>query len=203
MLKYLHNSFHKGDHNVKRIAVYCGAASGNEKIYQDATLELADWLVSNNLELIYGGGRVGLMGMLATEVRSEGGYVHGIITQELFDRGTAFEDCELQIVSDMSVRKKRMLDLSDGCIALPGGPGTLEEIIEAFSWARLGDNENPSAFFNVNGYYDPLKNMFDQMTNKGFLSSEDREKLLFSDSLDQIHSFMESYVPPKIRTYTK
>ncbi|MFD1418601.1 LOG family protein [Companilactobacillus keshanensis] len=188
---------------MKRIAVYCGAASGNEKIYQDATLELADWLVSNNLELIYGGGRVGLMGMLATEVRSEGGYVHGIITQELFDRGTAFEDCELQIVSDMSVRKKRMLDLSDGCIALPGGPGTLEEIIEAFSWARLGDNENPSAFFNVNGYYDPLKNMFDQMTNKGFLSSEDREKLLFSDSLDQIHSFMESYVPPKIRTYTK
>lgn len=202
MLKYLHNSFHKGDHDLKRIAVYCGAASGNEKIYQEATLQLADWLVDNDLELVYGGGKVGLMGMLAGEVRNKGGNVHGIITQELFDRGTAFEDCDLQIVPDMSVRKKTMLDLSDGCIALPGGPGTLEEIIEAFSWARLGDNENPSAFFNVKGYYDPLKTMFDQMTSKEFLSSEDREKLLFSDSLDDIREFMENYVPPKIRTYT-
>lgn len=188
---------------MKKIAVYCGASSGNDKIYQDAALQLADWLVANDLELVYGGGKVGLMGMLANEVRSQDGIVHGVITQELYDRGTAFEDCDLQIVSDMSVRKKTMLDLSDGCIALPGGPGTLEEIIEAFSWARLGDNNNPSVFFNVAGYYDPLKTMFDQMTAKEFLSAEDREKLLFSNSLDSIYQFMENYVPPKIRTYTK
>lgn len=188
---------------MKKIAVYCGAASGNEKIYQEAALQLADWLVANDLELVYGGGKVGLMGILASEVRLQGGIVHGVITKELYDRGTAFEDCDLQIASDMSVRKRTMLDLSDGCIALPGGPGTLEEIIEAFSWARLGDNNNPSAFFNVEGYYDPLKTMFDQMTDKEFLSVEDREKLLFSDSLDNIYQFMENYIPPKIRTYTK
>ncbi len=203
MLKYFHNSINKGDHNLKKIAVYCGAASGNDKIYQKSALQLADWLVANDLELVYGGGKVGLMGILASEVRLQGGIVHGVITQELYDRKTAFKDCDLQIVSDMSVRKKTMLDLSDGCIALPGGPGTLEEIIEAFSWARLGDNSNPSAFFNVAGYYDPLKTMFDQMTNKEFLSVEDREKLLFSDSLDNIYHFMENYIPPKIRTYAK
>ncbi|KRK73751.1 hypothetical protein FC16_GL000596 [Loigolactobacillus coryniformis subsp. torquens DSM 20004 = KCTC 3535] len=188
--------------NLKRIAVYCGAAAGNDPAYQQATLQLADWLVANQLELVYGGGGVGLMGLLANEVLTAGGKVHGVMPKELADRGAALTKLtDLQIVANMSVRKQTMLTLADGCIALPGGPGTLEEIIEAFSWARIGDNDNPCVFYNVAGYYDPLRQMFDDMTAKGFLTPADRQKLLFSDSLAEILPFMNSYVPPKVRTY--
>lgn len=122
--------------------------------------------------------------------------------KELVNRGASFDELtDLKIVSNMSIRKQQMLELSDGCIALPGGPGTLEEIIEAFSWARLGDNNNPCVLYNVKGYFNPLKDMFDSMTDKGFLTSEDREKLLFSYSLDDIYKFMGDYIPPKIRRY--
>lgn len=189
---------------MKKIAVYCGASTGNDEIYQTATIQLGNYLVEHELELVYGGGGVGLMGTLASQVLEQGGQVHGIMPQELVDREAAFKKLtDLQIVPNMSARKQAMLDLSDGCIALPGGPGTLEEIIEAFSWARLGNNENPCVFYNVDGYYNSLKDMFDQMTQKAFLTVEDRQKLLFSDSLDQIFSFMENYIPPKIRKYTK
>lgn len=187
---------------MKRVAVYCGASAGNDRVYQKATIGLADWLVENDLELVYGGGGVGLMGLLAKEVLSSGGKVHGVMPQELVDRGAAFDGLtDLNVVTDISVRKQTMLELSDGCIALPGGPGTLEEIIDAFSWARLGNNPNPCVFYNVAGYYNPLKSMFDEMTDKNFLTAVDRKKLLFSDSLDEILNFMSSYVPPEIRTY--
>ncbi|MFC6179536.1 TIGR00730 family Rossman fold protein [Weissella sagaensis] len=187
---------------MKRIAVYCGATMGNDNAYQQATKQLADYLVEHNLELFYGGGGVGLMGMLANEVLTNGGKVHGIITEQLVQREVAFNKLtDLKVVESMSVRKDMMLKLSDACIALPGGPGTLEEIIEAFSWARLGNNPNPCVFFNVNGYYSPLEDMFDNMVITGFLTVADRQKLLFSDSLDEIFNFMAHYEPPQIRTY--
>ncbi|MFD1319313.1 LOG family protein [Loigolactobacillus zhaoyuanensis] len=187
---------------MQKIAVYCGAAPGNDPAYQAATVQLADWLVANHLELVYGGGGVGLMGLLANEVLDAGGQVHGVMAQELAERGAALTRLtDLKIVANMAVRKQTMLTLADGCIALPGGPGTLEEIIEAFSWARIGDNTNPCVFYNVAGYYDPLKQMFDDMTQKEFLTTTDRQKLLFTDSLAEILKFMNSYVPPKVRTY--
>ncbi|MFD0897506.1 LOG family protein [Loigolactobacillus binensis] len=188
---------------MKKIAVYCGAAAGNDPAYQQATIELGNYLAAHKLELVYGGGGVGLMGLLANQVLAAGGKVHGVMPQELVDRGAAFNKLtDLKIVANMSVRKQTMLTLADGCLALPGGPGTLEEIIEAFSWARLGNNPNPCVFYNVKGYYDPLKNMFDEMTTKEFLTTADRKKLLFSDSLTTIFAFMADYVPPKIRTYS-
>ncbi|WP_369403784.1 LOG family protein [Fructilactobacillus florum] len=101
----------------------------------------------------------------------------------------------------MAVRKQRMLDLSDACLALPGGPGTLEEIIEAFSWAVLGQSSNPCAFYNVDGYYTQLANMFDRMTADGYLTDDNRAKLYFSDSFSDIFNFMENYQQPKIREY--
>lgn len=187
---------------MKNIAVYCGASEGNDDTYVKAAIELADWLVDNDLNLVYGGGGVGLMGILATEVLTRGGNVYGIMPQELVDRGAAYEGLtDLKVVPDMSERKRLMLEMSDGSIALPGGPGTLEEIIEAFSWSRLGDNENPCVLYNVQGYYDYLKNMFDYMTKKGFLTRKDRSKLFFTDSLENAYTFMNSYIPPKIREY--
>lgn len=189
---------------MKSIAVYCGAATGNDQVYQQATKELGAWLAQHHLTLIYGGGRFGLMGIVAKAVLDHGGQVHGVITQELAERGAAYKTItQLDVVPNMSVRKNKMRHLSNGCIALPGGPGTLEEIAEAFSWARLGDNSDPCVFYNVAGYYDPLKTMFDQMTAKAFLTQEDRDKLLFSDDLDEIFEFMTHYQPPKIRTYNQ
>lgn len=187
---------------MKRVAVYCGAASGNDAVYQKAAKDLGTWLVSHHLELVYGGGRYGLMGTVAQSVLDQGGRVHGVITQELAERGASYKEItQLDIVPNMSVRKNKMMTLTDGCIALPGGPGTLEEMAQAFSWARLGDYADPCVFYDVAGYYQPLANMFDQMTEKAFLTKEDRQKLLFSEDLDEIFNFMNHYMPPKVRTY--
>lgn len=188
---------------MKKIAVYCGAASGNDARFQQATIELAHYLVENNFALVYGGGGVGLMGLLAKTVLQADGQVYGIMTKELVERGAALSELtNLQVVADMSERKQQMMDLSDGCIALPGGPGTLEEIFQSFSWTRLGDYTKPCVLYNVAGYYNTLQQMFEQMVAKGFLTTADFEKLLFSDSLDEIFAFMETYIPPQIRTYS-
>lgn len=187
---------------MKNIAVYCGASTGNNPAYQAAAIELGNYLASHNLELVYGGGGVGLMGILAAQVLDQGGKVHGIMPKALVEREAAFSRLtDLKVVDNMSTRKQAMMTLADGCIALPGGPGTLEEIIEAFSWARIGDNSSPCVFYNVAGYYDPLQEMFDNMTDKEFLTKSDRDKLLFSDSLTEIFDFMENYIPPTIRQY--
>ncbi|GAF35913.1 TIGR00730 family Rossman fold protein [Lentilactobacillus farraginis] len=190
---------------MKRIAVYCGASSGNNPAFAQAAIKLGDWLVDHHLELVYGGGGIGLMGTISKRVIERGGQVHGIMPKELVDRGAELVELaklsELTVVKNMSERKEQMMALSDGCIALPGGIGTLEEMSQAFSWARLGNNPNPCVFYNVANYYDPLKTMFDKMVENDFLTKNDRNKLLFSTSLDKIYTFMTTYVPPKIRNY--
>lgn len=108
----------------------------------------------------------------------------------------------LEIVDSMTVRKNKMISLGDCYIALPGGPGTLEEIAEVISWSRVGQNDNPCILFNQNGYYDSLARVYDEMVENGFLSIQDRERILFSDSLEEIEAFISSYVPPEIRQYT-
>lgn len=186
---------------IQKIAVYCGAATGNLPVYVKAATDLGRYLADHQLELVYGGGSVGLMAVLANTVIGAGGNVHGVMPKKLVDRGAAATNItDLTVVDNMSIRKQTMLDMADGCIALPGGPGTLEEIIEAYSWARIGDNPNPCALYNVNHYYDPLKTMFDQMVQQGFLTAEHRSKLLFADNLPEIFDFMNRYTPPTIRT---
>lgn len=190
---------------MKKIAVYCGASSGNSPIYSQSAIQLADWFIENHYDLIYGGGGVGLMGVISDRILKQGGLVRGVMTKQLVQRGAESPQLaslsELIVVKDMSERKTKMMQLSDGCIAMPGGVGTLEEIIQSFSWARLGDNPNPCVFYNINDYYRPLIQMFDQMVSAGFLTAADRKKVLFSDSLPEIKAFMESYVPPRVRTY--
>lgn len=184
---------------MQRIAVYCGASMGSQEIYQDATRQLGQWLVQNKLGLVYGGGRFGLMGILANQVLDLQGDVIGIVPQNLADMGTILERVkDVRVVPDISERKKEMLALSDGCIALPGGPGTLEEIVDAFSWMRIGDNLKPCAFYNVDSYYNDLQAMFEKMVALEFLTQQDFDKLLFSDSLSEIYQFMDTYEPPVI-----
>ncbi|WP_218841928.1 TIGR00730 family Rossman fold protein [Lacticaseibacillus absianus] len=184
-----------------KIAVFCGASAGNASIYTAAAEHLGRWLVAYGHTLVYGGGGVGLMGILGRTVLANGGQVIGIMPTNLYARGAALAGLEVQQVPDMAIRKQRMLALAEGCIALPGGPGTLEEITEAFSWARIGDNASPCAFYNVAGYWDPLAQMFDRMVEADFLTAADRRKLCFAAHLTPIAAFMRAYTPPAIRTY--
>lgn len=184
------------------ITVYCGANSGNKEIFKESTIHLGKWIAENNNTLVYGGGKAGLMGLLADSVINEGGKVIGIIPTFLKSRELAHPNLtELNIVNSMSERKLKMFDLADAFIALPGGPGTLEEITEMISWARIGQNPNPCIFFNVDGYYDPIKKMYEDMEKKGFLTKKDREKIFFSSSFNEISNFIKDYSPPTIRQY--
>lgn len=184
------------------ITVYCGANLGKNAIYKQAAISLSEWIVKNSNNLVYGGGKVGLMGIMADTVLQLGGDVIGVIPTFLQDREMAHEHLtKLYIVNTMDERKQKMLDLGDACIALPGGPGTLEEITEVFSWARVGQNSKPCIFYNVNHYYDLVEQFYDQMAIEGFLSIADRTKLFFSSSLADITNFIENYEPPAIRTY--
>ncbi len=189
---------------MKKIAIYCGASTGNKLIYQEKTEELGLWMVKNNYGLIFGGGAAGLMGIISNTIISNNGSTIGVMPTFLVERELAHQQLDkLIIVKDMHERKKKMIDLADIFIALPGGPGTLEEISEVVSWGRIGEHQNPCIFYNIDGYYDILATFFDQMVETNFLSSEDRQKILFSASLNEIEDFINHYTAPPIRSYKK
>ncbi|EPU13139.1 lysine decarboxylase [Streptococcus agalactiae STIR-CD-24] len=185
-----------------RITIFCGASTGENPVYSEKTVSLAQWMAQNKHSLVYGGGKVGLMGVMADTVIANGSYTTGVIPTFLRDREIAHENLsELIIVNNMPERKAKMMLLGDAFIALPGGPGTLEEISEVISWSRIGQNDNPCILYNVNGYFNDLKNMFDHMVGEGFLSLEDRENVLFSDDIAEIEDFITNYKVPSTRQY--
>lgn len=187
---------------MKNIAVYCGASSGNKAIYTEAAEKLGHWIVAHHYGLTYGGDKFGPMGTISDTVLNDHGYVHGVITKDLVKRELTHKKIDqVDIVDSIDQRKELMLKNSIASIALPGGPGTLEEMADAFSWTRIGKNPDPYIFYNVNHYYDPLKAMFNQMTNEGFLEEKSKNTLLFTDSLSVIDKYINNYVTPKKRQY--
>ncbi|WP_152656650.1 TIGR00730 family Rossman fold protein [Oceanobacillus sp. CFH 90083] len=186
------------------IAIYCGASLGIDPAYQEAAKRVGKWIAEKRNTLVYGGGKAGLMGVVADEVLANQGEVIGVIPEFLVERELSHPHLTtLEIVDSMTVRKNKMIALGDCYIALPGGPGTLEEITEVVSWARVGQNNNPCILFNQNGYYDSLARFYDDMVENGFLSKQDRERILFSDSLEEIEAFISNYTPPGVRQYTE
>lgn len=189
---------------MKRLAVYCGASQGNQPVYQEQAKKLGEWLVDQGYGLVYGGGDVGLMGLIADTVLEQGGEVIGVMPSFLVEREIAHPKLtQLIIVEDMHERKKKMMDLADCYVALPGGPGTLEEISEAISWARVGEHANPCVLLNTAGYYDLLADFFDKMVTEGFLSAEDRGNILITDSFDTLADFIAHYTAMEVRQYKK
>lgn len=189
---------------IKRIAVYCGARDGNDPVFNHEAQRLGKWLVSHNIELVYGAGAFGLMGTLARTVLQNGGMVHGVITSELAERGAIYNELpDVRIVPNMDIRKQTMMSLADGLLAFPGGFGTLEEISEAASWTTVGDNNKPVTFYNFKGFYDPLLDLFKQMNKAGFVEDSYLNNVYFGDQFDQILAFMQSYKAPAHRQYTK
>lgn len=187
---------------IKRLAVYCGAGAGTDPAYMDLAQTVGKELATRQIELVYGGGRYGLMGAVATAVLDHGGTAHGVITRELANRGTVLKRLTtLAVVPTMDERKTQMMALADGLLALPGGLGTIEEISEAFSWTELGDNAKPVALYNFRDFYAPLKQQLALMERAGFVSAPYINAIQFADSLEAILDFMDGYQAPAIRTY--
>ncbi|MDK7859800.1 TIGR00730 family Rossman fold protein [Staphylococcus lugdunensis] len=184
------------------IIVYCGASEGHNGIYKEGAIQLGQWIAEQNHTLIFGGGNAGLMRAIANSVIQHGGKTIGVMPTFLQQRELAHNGLdELIIVNSMSERKEKILSLGDVCIALPGGPGTLEEISEVVSWSRIGQNQNPCIFYNINNYYDHIQHFYNHMVTEGFLSQTDRQHMLFSDNINEMEQFIQSYQAPEIRTY--
>lgn len=172
---------------MKSILVYCGSASGSNEVYAEATRELARSLVQHNCRLVYGGGNVGLMGILADEVMRLGGAVTGVIPKLLMEKEVGHTGItELLVVNTMHERKAKMFEESDACIALPGGIGTMEELFEAFTWTQLGFHGKPCGVLNVNGYYDALIALMQHMVTEGFLRAQHQQQLLVDTQPDTL-----------------
>ncbi|EUJ37109.1 LOG family protein [Brochothrix campestris] len=185
-----------------KIVVYCGASTGQNPAFKTATQALGQWIVAEQHTLVYGGGKVGLMGLLADTVLAGGAKVIGIMPTFLAERELSHPQLtELQLVESMSERKNKMIALGDCYIALPGGPGTLEEIAEVISWARIGQHQNACILYNVADYYTPLAQFYDQMVANGFLTATDRSVTSFSSNVTEIAAFLKDYQPPVVRQY--
>ncbi len=155
---------------MKAVCVYCGSSSGAKPVYNEAAQAFGRALVQADLGLVYGGGKVGLMGVIADTVMAEGGRAIGVIPELLVDKEVGHNGLtELHVVPDMHHRKKMMADLSDGFVALPGGAGTLEELFEVFTWAQLGYHHKPVGILNIDGFYDPLITLLEHTVSEGFM----------------------------------
>ena len=184
---------------MKRITVFCASSFGTEKIYEEQATNLGKTLAEQNIELVYGGANVGLMGAVADGALTAGGKVIGVLPNFLRSKEIAHLGLtELILVESMHERKTKMNDLCDGVIALPGGFGTLEELFEMLTWAQLGLHKKPIAILNVNGYYDSLITLLQTMTEKGLLKEVNQKMLLVSDSIDDLLDQMKNYTAPTV-----
>lgn len=180
-----------------RICVFCGSSRGAAEIYASAAGEMGRALAARQIELVYGGGRVGMMGAVADAVLEAGGIAIGVIPRALVEREIGHRGLtQLHVVESMHERKTLMAVLADGFIALPGGAGTLEEIFEQWTWAQLGIHHKPCAFLNTNGYFDPIKAMVTSMVNEGFLRPDHASMLAFHLESSAILDSFLSYAPP-------
>jgi len=184
---------------MKRITVFCASSFGTEKIYEEQAILVGKTLAEQNIELVYGGANVGLMGAVADGALNVGGKVIGVLPNFLRSKEIAHLGLtELVLVESMHERKTKMNDLCDGVIALPGGFGTLEELFEMLTWAQLGLHKKPIAILNINGFYDSLIALLQTMTEKGLLKEVNQKMLLVSDSIDDLLEKMRNYVPPTV-----
>ncbi|MEM8964733.1 MAG: TIGR00730 family Rossman fold protein [Acidobacteriota bacterium] len=162
----------------ERICVFCGASPGQNPAYLDAARQTGRLLAERGLTVVYGGGNIGMMGELADAALAAGGEVIGIIPDVLREREVAHHGVTLEVVDSMHTRKRRMYELADAFMALPGGYGTLEELFETVTWIQLGMHAKPCGVLNVAGYYDPLLAMLDRAAEEGFFRHSNRELVL-------------------------
>jgi uncharacterized protein (TIGR00730 family) len=190
---------------MKSIVVFCGSSEGYNESYREAAFDLGAILAARGIRIIYGGAKVGLMGALAEGALENGGEIIGVIPSFLKTMEVAHEQLSNLITVDtMHERKLKMHELSDGIITLPGGWGTMEELFEMLTWSQLGLHSKPMGLLNINGYYDALKALTDNMVTEGFLNEFVNATLLISGSIEDLLSQMEAYNPiPAPQVVTK
>lgn len=172
---------------IRRICVYCGSGPGTNPAYIVAARAFGETLAKNRIGLVFGGGSVGMMGEVAQAVRSNGGEVNGIIPEFLVEREHALRNAPgLVVTRDMHERKRKMFEMADAFVALPGGIGTLEEIVEQMTWAQLGRHKKPILLANIKGFWEPLCALLDHMKATQFIRSELSFKLLVADEVEDI-----------------
>ena len=178
------------------ICIFTGSSHGRRETYATAATEIGQFLAERQINMVFGGGHVGLMGKAADGCLAAGGRVTGVIPRSMVERELAHEGLsELLIVGSMHERKAKMAELSDGFIALPGGIGTLEETFEVWTWAQLGYHQKPVGLLNIAGYYDPLISFFDRMVDEGFIRPEHKRMLHVAANPATLLAAMEHYEP--------
>jgi uncharacterized protein (TIGR00730 family) len=181
---------------MKRIAVYCGSNPGAKPEYTAAAQELGKLLAREKIELVYGGGRAGLMGAVADAALDAGGHVIGVIPEKLVIKELVHDKLpDLRVVKTMHERKALMADLVDGFIALPGGYGTFEEFFEVLAWSQLGWHQKPFGLFNIAGFYTPLMQFLDHTTGEGFIRPKHRELVIAESEAEKILQRMRDFRP--------
>ncbi len=188
---------------IKSLCIFTGSSPGKDSIYRLEAKKLAMLMVQNGISLVYGGGNRGLMGIIADTVSSNGGHVTGVLPEKMDLPSVRTKDVEskLIIVKDMHERKKTMYGLSDAFLALPGGIGTLEELMEIFTWKQLKYHDKPVGILNINGYYDTLLSFLDKMVTEGFLDKKIKESLSVIDKTEDVLerlSALQKELPDKL-----
>ena len=178
---------------MKNLCVFCGSSAGNNPVYSKAAQELGQYLARNSINLVYGGGDVGLMGILSANIMGNGGNVTGIIPELLYNRVPHRTITELIVVKDMHERKSLMYRMSDAFLCMPGGIGSLDELMESFTWLQLGYHIKPVCVLNINGYYSGLLSQFEFMVAEGFLRREHLASLLVTDKIEGLMELLGSY----------
>ncbi|RJF98837.1 TIGR00730 family Rossman fold protein [Noviherbaspirillum saxi] len=183
---------------MKSLCVYCGSSAGASPVYADAARMLAKTMVDENISLVYGGGNVGLMGIIADEVLRLGGEATGVIPKALMDKEVGHVGLtHLHIVKDMHERKALMAELSHGFVAMPGGIGTLEELFEVFTWSQLGFHDKPIGLLNVNGFYDGLIGFLEHVIEERFLRREQASLLVHAAEPLDLVELLKTYRPQR------
>jgi uncharacterized protein (TIGR00730 family) len=184
---------------MRRLCIFCGSNPGNSPAYRAVAIALGELLARRGIGIVYGGGRVGLMGALADAALAAGAHVIGVIPQALVDREIGHGGLtELRVVKSMHERKALMAELADGFVALPGGVGTLEELFEMWTWAQLGLHQKPCGLVEVEGFFAPLLSFLDHLVSAGFVRLEHRAMLVAAVSPEDLLAQFASYKPPKV-----
>jgi len=184
---------------MRSICVFCGSSSGKNEVYKSRTRQFGELISKNDLTLVYGGGKVGLMGILADAVIETGGKSIGVIPQSIVDLEIAHDKLsELFVVDSMAERKIKMTELSDAFVALPGGFGTLDELAEVLTYNQLRIIDKPVGLLNVNGYFDPLISFFNHAVEEGFVREEHRNNIFITDNAAELLEMLKEYQPVTI-----